>query len=66
MKRISKIFIFFLIFIINILYVNADEKNLVNIYLFHSNTCPHCKSENTWLIQGNEFLIKEIEVPDPD
>lgn len=23
--------------------------------------CPHCQSENTYLIQGNEFLIKEIE-----
>lgn len=23
--------------------------------------CPHCKSENTYLIQGNEFNIKEIE-----
>ena len=25
--------------------------------------CPFCKSENTWLIQGNEVEIKEIEVP---
>ena len=32
----------------------------------YAKVCPHCKSENTWLIQGNEFLIKEIEVPDPD
>ena len=23
--------------------------------------CPRCKSENTYLIQGNEFLIKEVE-----
>lgn len=23
--------------------------------------CPHCHSEKTYLIQGNEFLIKEIE-----
>ena len=23
--------------------------------------CPHCKSERTYLIQGNEFNIKEIE-----
>lgn len=24
--------------------------------------CPHCKSEKTYLLQGNEFNIKEIEV----
>lgn len=25
-------------------------------------TCPHCQSERTYLIQGNETNIKEIEV----
>lgn len=24
--------------------------------------CPHCRSQDTWLLQGNEFNIKEIEV----
>ena len=24
--------------------------------------CPHCGSDNTWLLQGNEVEIKEIEV----
>ena len=24
--------------------------------------CPHCNSDNTWLLQGNEVEIKEIEV----
>lgn len=24
--------------------------------------CPHCGSEDTYLLQGNEFNIKEIEV----
>lgn len=24
--------------------------------------CPHCGSEHTYLLQGNEFNIKEIEV----
>ncbi len=28
-----------------------DEKNLVNIYFFHSNTCPHCKKEEKLLQQ---------------
>ncbi|MDO5448037.1 MAG: hydrogenase maturation nickel metallochaperone HypA [Clostridia bacterium] len=23
--------------------------------------CPHCQSEHTYLVQGNEFKIKEIE-----
>lgn len=28
----------------------------------HGKTCPYCKSENTWLLRGNEVEIKEIEV----
>ena len=24
--------------------------------------CPHCRSEHTWLLRGNEVEIKEIEV----
>ncbi|MCR5278100.1 MAG: hydrogenase maturation nickel metallochaperone HypA [Lachnospiraceae bacterium] len=26
----------------------------------HGKTCPHCGSTHTYLLQGNEFLIKEI------
>ena len=32
----------------------------------YGRTCPHCGSGKTYLLQGNEFLIKEIEVPEPD
>ena len=28
----------------------------------HGKTCPHCGSERTWLLRGNEVEIKEIEV----
>ncbi len=28
--------------------------------------CPHCQSENTYLVQGNEHAIKEIVVYDED
>lgn len=27
----------------------------------HGKICPHCGSENTYLLRGNEFVIKEIE-----
>ena len=27
----------------------------------HGRICPYCGSENTYLLQGNEFTIKEIE-----
>ena len=27
-------------------------------------TCPHCNSDNTWLLRGREVEIKEIVVPD--
>ena len=29
----------------------------------HGRTCPYCGSGRTYLLQGNEFMIKEIEVP---
>ena len=32
----------------------------------HGKTCPHCGSENTYLVQGNEHAIKEIEVYNDD
>ncbi len=28
----------------------------------YGKTCPYCQGANTWLIQGNEVEIKEIEV----
>jgi len=28
----------------------------------YAKVCPHCGSEHTFLLQGNEFNIKEIEV----
>ena len=27
----------------------------------HGKTCPYCGRDHTWLKQGNEFIIKEIE-----
>lgn len=30
----------------------------------HGKICPHCGSADTWLLQGNEFIIKEIEASD--
>ena len=29
--------------------------------LEHGRVCPYCSSENTYLIKGNEIIIKEIE-----
>lgn len=28
----------------------------------HGRTCPHCGSDKTWLLHGNEVEIKEIRV----
>ena len=30
----------------------------------YAKVCPHCGSSNTYLLSGNEFIIKEIEVYD--
>ena len=32
----------------------------------HGRTCPKCGSGSTHLLQGNEFIIKEIEIPEPE
>ncbi len=31
----------------------------------HGKICPHCGSEKTWLLTGNEINIKEITVLEP-
>lgn len=28
----------------------------------HGKICPNCGSEHTYLIKGNEFIVKEVEV----
>ena len=40
-----------------LLDVDAKEKNLVNIYLFHSNTCPHCAEEKKLLKEFEDNMI---------
>lgn len=32
----------------------------------HGRTCPHCGSGDTYLLQGDETLIKEIATPDEE
>lgn len=43
MKKIISILV--ICFCLLIPTVQAEDKNLVNIYLFHSDTCPHCREE---------------------
>ena len=46
MKKTYLFFTFFItLFLININTTYAEEKNLVNIYIFHREDCPHCQSE---------------------
>lgn len=40
------------------------EQNFATVE--HGKICPYCGSENTYLLVGNEFNIKEIEVYDND
>ena len=49
MKKISKILLVGILLLISTITVKAEEKNLVNIYFFHSNTCSHCKAERKLL-----------------
>lgn len=54
MKRLIRyvLFLSLMFFGLGIVLAN-EEKNLVNIYLFYSDTCPHCASE--------EKVIEELE-----
>lgn len=45
-----------------ITYCNGCGKTFSTVE--HGKICPYCKSPDTWLLQGNEFNIKEIEVYD--
>lgn len=67
MKKIFYLII--LILLISIPNVSANTKNLVNIYLFHSNTCPHCREEIKVLNELEEkydnIKIYKYEIGDP-
>ncbi len=43
-----------------ITYCEACEQTYPTVE--HGKICPYCKSEHTYLVQGNEHVIKEIEV----
>ena len=49
MKYVKNILFLLVVYLSFISFVFADEKNLVNIYLFYSDTCPHCESEQKLL-----------------
>lgn len=48
MKKILIIIVFFLLFFVN---TNATFAYDVDLYLFHSSSCPHCKEEKDYLKQ---------------
>lgn len=55
MKYLKYIFLGILsvLFFINPVFAKENEKNIVNLYLFYSKTCPHCAEE--------EVALKELE-----
>ncbi len=69
MKRLQLIITIIFTCIFSTMTVYAEsEPNLVNIYLFHSNTCPHCTSEIKFLNSLEEeydnIKIYKYEVSD--
>ena len=49
MKNLNKILFLLIVCLLFIPSVYGKEKNLVNIYLFYSDTCPHCANEKKLL-----------------
>ena len=43
----KKIVVFLIGLFIFLPVINAEDK-YINVYLFHSSTCPHCKQELAW------------------
>ena len=70
MKKIVCLLVMIITSLILIQDVDADNKNLVNIYLFHSNTCPHCREEIAMLDKLVEdydnVKVYKYEISDKD
>ena len=70
MKYIKKILFLLVVSILFLPSVNAVDKNLVNIYLFYSDTCPHCAKEKELLSELEDeydnIKIYKYEVGDKD
>ena len=65
-SRLKKCLLIFLMFIVSLPVVFADtdnskKDNLVNIYLFYSDTCPHCAEEKK-LLDELEDKYKNIKI----
>jgi hydrogenase nickel incorporation protein HypA/HybF len=44
----------------------CDDCKITYSTIAYGKTCPRCGSGNTWLLRGNEMMIKEVEVEDVD
>jgi len=72
MKKISLILFSLLFILINfrVVYANEIGDNIVNIYIFHSKTCSHCKAEIKLLSEleskYENVTVYKYEVSDPD
>ena len=64
------LFLVISIFIFNKNISASTNKNLVNIYFFHSNTCSHCKEESKYLEElenkYNNIRIYKYEISDKE
>lgn len=70
MRRVSYILVLIITSLLFLGNVSADSKNLVNIYLFHSNTCPHCREEISMLDklveEYDNVKVYKFEISDKD
>ena len=42
----------------------CDDCKITYSTVTYGKTCPHCGSGHTWLLRGNEMLIKDVVVED--
>ena len=62
MKNIKKILFIVLFSFLFIPFIGVEAKNNVKLYLFYSDSCPHCRNENEFLstLEGVEIIKYEV------
>lgn len=66
MKFIKKVLFIFILSFFFIPCINAESSKIsdITIYLFHSNSCPHCKKEKEFLSTLKDVKVKKYEISD--
>ena len=67
MKKLGSIILGIILSCLIVLPVNAKENEMIKLYLFYGDGCPHCAAEKEYLAEVKEKYAKgEIELNSED